>query len=156
MKKIYAVTLSAALAAAFAAPAFAQGKKETGHAPFDAMDANKDGFLSRAELDANKELSNRFTKFDADKDGRWNVDEYLKASQDNDGRLIADTAITTKVKASLLAEKGIPSTAISVETYEGRVLLSGFVGSNDVKSKAGQIAKGINGVKQVDNNLVVK
>ena len=52
--------------------------------------------------------------------------------------------------------KGVPSTAISVETYEGRVLLSGFVDTNDIKAKAAKVAAGVSGVKQVQNNLVVK
>ena len=98
----------------------------------------------------------RFARFDASKDGRLDLDEYLKASQDNDARVLADSAITVKVKAALLAEKGVPSTAVSVETYESRVLLSGFVDSAAVKDKAGRVAAGVTGVKNVQNNLVVK
>jgi osmotically-inducible protein OsmY len=144
-----------ALAAAFASVAWAQ-KKGTGNAAFDALDKNQDGFLSRQEVVGDKELAKRFAKFDANKDGRLNVDEFIRANQDNDGRVLADSAITTKVKAALLAEKGIPSTAISVETYESRVLLSGFVDSAAVRDKAGRVAAGVTGVKHVQNHLVVK
>jgi hyperosmotically inducible protein len=152
MRKLIVIALSAACAA----PALAQQQKGSGNASFDALDRNGDGMVSREELAGEKELAKRFGRFDANKDGRWDVNEYLKAHQDNDGRILSDTAVTTKVKATLLAEKGVPSTAISVETYEGRVLLSGFVDSEGVKAKAGQVAAGINGVKQVQNNLVVK
>ena len=138
-----------------ASSAWAQ-KKGSGNNAFDNLDANRDGFLSKEEVAGDKELSKRFSAFDADKDGRWNVNEYIKANQDNDGRVLSDNAITTKVKALLLAEKGVPSTSISVETYEGRVLLSGFVSNKEQIAKAGKVAGGVSGVKQVQNNLAVK
>ena len=151
MKRLLAI----ALAAVFASTVWAQ-KKESGNNAFDALDKNRDGFLSREEIAGERELAKRFAKFDTNKDGRWNVDEYIKANQDNDGRVLSDTAITTKVKALLLAEKGVPSTSISVETYEGRVLLSGFVDTKDQIGKAGKVAAGVSGVKKVQNQLVVK
>jgi osmotically-inducible protein OsmY len=137
----------------FSAAAWAQ---KTGNRAFDALDKNQDGYLSRQEAAGDKELAKRFAKFDANKDGRLDLDEYLKAGQDNDARVLADSAITVKVKAALLGEKGVPSTAISVETYESRVLLSGFVDSVAVKETAGKVAAGVSGVKRVQNNLVVK
>ena len=151
MKKFLAI----ALAVAFASTVWAQ-KKESGNNAFDALDKNRDGFLSKEEIAGERELAKRFAKFDANKDGRWNVDEYIKANQDNDGRVLSDTAITTKVKALLLGEKGVPSTSISVETYEGRVLLSGFVDTKDQIGKAGKVAASVSGVKKVQNQLVVK
>ena len=151
MKKFLAI----ALLAAFASAAWAQ-KKESGNNAFDALDKNLDGFLSRQEIAGNRELAKRFAKFDANKDGRWNVDEYIKANQDNDGRVLSDTAITAKVKAQLLAEKGMPSTSISVKTYEGRVQLSGFVDSNEQIGRAGKVAAAVSGVKVVQNRLALK
>ncbi|HTP63157.1 MAG TPA: BON domain-containing protein [Burkholderiales bacterium] len=139
--------------ALFAATAWA---KQTGNQAFDVLDKNHDGFLSKQEVAGEKELAKRFTKFDANKDGRLSVDEFIKANQDNDARVLADSAITTKVKAALLTEKGVPSTSISVETYESRVLLTGFVDTAAVKEQAGKAARGIEGVKRVQNNLVVK
>ena len=147
--------LAAALMAVLCSAAWAQ-KKESGNKAFDAIDRNGDGYLSKEEVAGDKELAKRFAKFDADKDGRLNVNEFIKANQDNDGRILVDSAITAKVKALLLAEKGVPSTSISVETYEGLVLLSGFVDTNDIKAKAAKVAAGVSGVKQVQNNLVVK
>ena len=151
MKKLLAI----ALLAAFASAAWAQ-KKESGNNAFDALDKNLDGFLSKQEIAGNRELAKRFAKFDANKDGRWNVDEYIKANQDNDGRVLSDTAITAKVKAQLLAEKGMPSTSISVKTYEGRVQLSGFVDSNEQIGRAGKVAAAVSGVKVVQNRLALK
>ncbi len=45
---------------------------------------------------------------------------------------------------------------MSVETKDGIVVLSGFVESEAVKARAGQIAASVNGVKSVSNGLVVK
>ena len=147
--------LVVAMILTFSASAWAQ-KKGTGNQAFDELDKNHDGYLSKQEVAGEKELAKRFARFDANKDGRMDVDEYLKANQDNDARVLADSAITVKVKAALLTEKGVPSTVISVETYESRVLLSGFVDSGSVKDKAGRVAAGVSGVKRVQNNLVVK
>jgi osmotically-inducible protein OsmY len=72
------------------------------------------------------------------------------------GEVIDDSVITTKVKSSLLTEKGIDSTDISVETSKGRVLLSGFVKSSDQRQRAEQIARGTSGVRSVANRLEVR
>jgi len=148
-------TFVIALILAFSAAAWAQ-KKGSGNEAFDTLDRNRDGYLSKPEVAGEKELAKRFARFDANKDGRLDLDEYLKANQDNDARVLADSTITVKVKAALLAEKGVPSTAVSVETYESRVLLSGFVDSAALKDKIGKVAAGVTGVKTVQNNLVVK
>jgi len=147
--------LAAAMIVALASTAWAQ-KAKSGNDGFDAIDKNRDGYLSKEEVAGDKELAKRFVKFDADRDGRLNVDEFIKANKDNDERVLADSAITTKLKALLLTEKGVPSMSISVETYEGRVLLSGFVDNNGQVAQAGKVAAGVSGVKKVQNNLVVK
>lgn len=145
-----------ALAAAFATATWAQQKEKTGNGAFDALDKNTDQFLSREEVAAEKELAKRFARFDANKDGKLNVDEYIKAMQDNDRRVIRDSTITTKVKTALLAEKGVPSFAISVVTYEATVQLSGFVDSEEIRDKAAKVAAGVSDVKQVQNSLIVR
>jgi osmotically-inducible protein OsmY len=147
--------LAVALLAAFASAAWAQ-KSPSGNIGFDNLDKNRDGYLGKEEIAGEREIAKRLGKFDADKDGRLNLDEYIKANKDNDARISADTAITTKVKSALLLEKGIPSTAISVSTYESTVLLSGFVDKADIKEKAGKVAAGVSGVKAVENKLAVK
>ncbi len=123
---------------------------------FATLDKNADGGLTKAEVSGAKEIAKRFAKFDANKDGKLQEAEYLKAGQDNDKRVLADTAITTKVKSEFLITKGIPSTAISVETYEGKVQLSGFVDSKEQIAAALKVAKSVSGVKSVQNNLKTK
>jgi osmotically-inducible protein OsmY len=45
---------------------------------------------------------------------------------------------------------------INVETFKGEVQLSGFVDSAKMSSKAGEVARGVGGVKSVKNNIIVK
>jgi osmotically-inducible protein OsmY len=69
---------------------------------------------------------------------------------------VDDAAVTAGVKAALVADSGLATTTISVDTQKGVVTLSGTVGSDALKSKAEEIAKGVKGVKSVVNNLTVK
>ncbi len=72
---------------------------------------------------------------------------------------LQDTYITAKVKGALIQAdvmgKDIPSWTVSVETKNGTVYLSGTVASNDEKQKVVSVVKSVNGVTQVDNQLVV-
>jgi hyperosmotically inducible protein len=72
------------------------------------------------------------------------------------GTEIDDTAITTKVKTALLADDYVKGLDIKVETRNKEVQLSGYVDSQDQIDKAVAIAKGIEGVKNVDNKMAVK
>jgi len=78
------------------------------------------------------------------------------SKQESTGEYVDDTVITTKVKSLLAADDFLKSFQISVETYKGTVQLSGSVGSQKAVDKAVEIARGVNGVKSVKNNLIVK
>ena len=78
------------------------------------------------------------------------------STTESTGEYVDDTVITSKVKTALLGDSGLKSFDIGVETYKDVVQLSGFVNSNQVKARAGEIAAGVSGVKSVRNNLVVK
>ena len=125
-------------------------------AEFAALDRNRDGHVTRIEALADPEIHKRFAQFDANKDRQLSLAEYLAAREDIDKRAQDDAALTARVKAALIAERGIPWTAISVETYEGGVQLSGFVPAPDMASRAGRVTAGVSGVRTVHNNLVVK
>src|SRR5438034_1214347 len=125
-------------------------------ADFVALDRNADGYSSKVEALANPEVHKRFAAFDRDRDGRLSEAEYVAVMEDNDKRIFEDSVITARVKAALLAEKGIPSLSISVETYEGRVQLSGFVKAPDIVSRAGRVTAGVSGVRTVHNNISVR
>lgn len=125
-------------------------------ADFLMLDRNRDGFITRLEAAGDREIAKRFAAFDIDNDGRLSESEYVLAKDDNEKRVLRDAALTARVKAALLAERGIPSLSISVETYEGRVQLSGFVGSPDIVSRAGRVTAAVNGVRTVHNNISVR
>ena len=78
------------------------------------------------------------------------------SKQEGTGEYVDDSVITTKVKSLLAADDFLKSFQISVETYKGIVQLSGFVDSQKAVDKAGEIARGVKGVKSVKNNLNVK
>jgi len=69
---------------------------------------------------------------------------------------VDDAALTTKVKTAVLAEPGLKSTQINVDTKDAVVTLSGTVDNAEMKSRAVQIAQGVQGVKSVNDNLSVK
>lgn len=72
------------------------------------------------------------------------------------GEYVDDSVITTKVKSLLAEDDFLKSFQIGVETFQGTVQLSGFVDSQQAIDKADQITKGVNGVKSVKNDLIVK
>jgi len=76
--------------------------------------------------------------------------------QSSVGEYIDDTAITTAVKAKFVENKQVDAAAISVETLDGTVMLSGFAKSQTEKSMAESIARGTKGVKSVKNQLAVR
>ena len=64
-----------------------------------------------------------------------------------------DTATTSEVKAKLLADDIVPSRKVKVETTDGVVQLSGTVDSQAQSDRAESIAKAVDGVKSVKNDL---
>lgn len=67
-----------------------------------------------------------------------------------------DTATTSEIKAKLLADDIVPSRNVKVETTDGVVQLSGQVANQAQSDRAESIAKAIEGVKSVKNDLTVK
>lgn len=67
-----------------------------------------------------------------------------------------DAAITAKVKSVILAEPGLKSLQIGVDTKEGTVTLSGTVDNADMRERAKQLASSTSGVKGVVDQLTVK
>jgi hyperosmotically inducible protein len=78
------------------------------------------------------------------------------STHESTGGYVDDSVITTKVKSLLAEDDFLKSFQISVETYKGTVQLSGFVNSQTAVDKAGQIARSVQGVTSVKNNLIVK
>lgn len=72
------------------------------------------------------------------------------------GEYIDDTVITTKVKAAFVDDDELKASEIQVETFKGTVQLSGFVANSSHVGKAERVAKGVDGVKSVKNDIRVK
>lgn len=123
--------IAAAVAAAFALPAFAQQQ--------NLPDSQK-----RAE-------------------NREKVQEKLPTAEERAGnrrevsKSAAGAALTTKVKTALAREEGMKTLGkIDVDSADGVVTLKGKVESAEMKKKAGEVAKKVDGVKSVKNQLVVE
>ena len=72
------------------------------------------------------------------------------------GALFDDMAMTTKVKIALASSVGKSSTQISVDTRAAVVTLTGEVDAPDIRDRADRAALGIDGVRSVVDNIVVK
>jgi osmotically-inducible protein OsmY len=76
--------------------------------------------------------------------------------QDSTGEYIDDAVITTKVKAAIFNEPSLKSMEINVETFKGRVQLSGFVSTQANASTAVSTARAVPGVLDVKDDMRLK
>lgn len=67
-----------------------------------------------------------------------------------------DSVITTKVKSALAGDPRTKAGQINVETSDGQVQLSGFVDDSEAKSTAEVLARSVEHVKSVNNQIDVK
>jgi osmotically-inducible protein OsmY len=72
------------------------------------------------------------------------------------GETVSDASISTSVQGKLTADRMSNFTRVDVDTERGVVNLSGVVESAEQKSRAAEIARQVNGVKKVNNNLQVQ
>jgi len=72
------------------------------------------------------------------------------------GQYVDDSVLTTKVKTAIFNETSLKMFQINVKTYKAVVQLSGFVDSKQNVTKAGEVARGVEGVVSVENDLLVK
>ena len=72
------------------------------------------------------------------------------------GQYVDDSVITTRVKTAIFKEDTLKSMQINVKTYKGVVQLSGFVNSAQNVAKAGEVARSVENVVSVENDLIVK
>jgi osmotically-inducible protein OsmY len=72
------------------------------------------------------------------------------------GETVSDATISTKVQAKLTSDRMSNFTRVDVDTERGVVNLSGVVDSADQKARAAELARQVEGVKRVNNNLQVQ
>jgi osmotically-inducible protein OsmY len=77
-------------------------------------------------------------------------------NQQTVGAYVDDAAITTAVKTRMAEDKTVSATAISVETLNGTVQLSGFAKSQQERDRAESIARTTRHVREVRNSIVVR
>ena len=78
------------------------------------------------------------------------------STKEGTGGYIDDPVITTTVKGQLLKDDTLKSTEINVETFKGKVQLSGFVSSPQMANRAVEVTRNVAGVKSVVNNMQIK
>jgi osmotically-inducible protein OsmY len=79
-------------------------------------------------------------------------DKYNRST----GEYVDDKSLTMRVHSALSDNPDYKFNDVNVNVFRGTVQLSGFVNNSDQKSKAGEIAKGVQGVKDVQDNISVK
>jgi hypothetical protein len=72
------------------------------------------------------------------------------------GERIDEKADSSRVRRALASDTQYKYADVTVQTFKGVVQLSGFVNSRDEKIRAGELAKGIEGAREVENNIIVK
>ncbi|HEY0456405.1 MAG TPA: BON domain-containing protein [Verrucomicrobiae bacterium] len=76
--------------------------------------------------------------------------------QQSTGERIDDHADSSRVRKALADDTQYKYGDVNVQTFKGVVQLSGFVNSRDQKNRAGDLAKRVEGIKSVENNITVK
>jgi len=77
-------------------------------------------------------------------------------TRESTGGYVDDSTITAKIKTDLAQDSRVSATDVHVKTYKGVVDLSGFVNSKSEISEARLVARQVDGVKSVHDNLIVK
>ena len=72
------------------------------------------------------------------------------------GQDVDDSMLTASVKTKLMEDSETKAHQINVGTEKGVVQLTGFVDSTAMKAKAGEIARSVDGVKEVRNDLEIR
>lgn len=102
----------------------------------------------------------KFGEADDCRDGKLDPFESVKFQSLQDDTYLAqvasDSAITAKVTRALLREPKLDSLGVSVETYKGKVLLSGSVKDEAQRRRALQAAAAVSGVTAVKDGLAVR
>jgi hyperosmotically inducible periplasmic protein len=72
------------------------------------------------------------------------------------GEVLSDAAVTAKIKSKMALDDHVSASSISVTTKDGRVTLTGTVGSDDERRRAVDLARDTKGVTAVDDRIIVR
>jgi osmotically-inducible protein OsmY len=76
--------------------------------------------------------------------------------EQSSGERIDDHNTSSRVRGALADDSQYKYDGVNVETFKGVVQLSGFVNTRDQKARAGDLARKVSGVHDVENNITVK
>lgn len=107
-----------------------------------------DGAIAEAKQSAQE------TRQDA-KQAMTDAEQSAARAADKTAEATGDMAITAKVNAALVADDKLKATQINVDTREGHVTLTGQAPDANSRERASTLAAAIDGVKHVNNQLVV-
>ena len=79
----------------------------------------------------------------------------MKEAANATSEVVADATIVTKINASLAADDQLKAIKIDVDAKDGHVKLTGTAPSPDAQARATTLAQSVDGVRSVDNQLVV-
>jgi hyperosmotically inducible periplasmic protein len=80
----------------------------------------------------------------------------VSSPQATSGQVVDDSALTAAVKGKLIGDQTSQSYKVNVETQKGVVQLTGFVDSSSDKARAAEIARSVDGVVDVRNDLEIR
>jgi osmotically-inducible protein OsmY len=150
--------IAAAVAAAFALPAYAQQRNDTTLPNAQERAQNREAVRNQADKAEDKLPSARERA-----ENREKLQEKLPSAEEraqNRERVsstASSAALTTKVKTALASDVGLRTmTNINVDSDDGVVTLKGKVTTAEAKKRAEEVAKKVDGVKSVKNQLTVE
>jgi hyperosmotically inducible protein len=133
---------------------------EQGVLDFERVDTNADGSISFQEFTVQSGDRWAFRAADLNHDGRLDRKEHFAArslvQRTSLDTYLDDAWITAKVKALLLHDGILSGLQIHVKTRHGVVQLSGSVERPEQIGRAILLASGVEGVKQVQNDLALE
>ena len=68
---------------------------------------------------------------------------------------VDDATLTARVKTALLKDHDVKGSEVNVQTYEGKVTLTGVVDNSEMAHRAERIARDTPGVKSVESAMQV-
>jgi hyperosmotically inducible periplasmic protein len=87
--------------------------------------------------------------------GAADAKQDLKQMGNDAKSAVSDATITASVNAKLAGDKELSALQINVDTVDGRVALRGKAPNAEARDRATQIASAVDGVKSVENQLVI-
>ena len=145
-QRIVQIIAVSALAFGLAACNKATDDGQTAGQKLDSAIANTEKAADNAAANASAAASNAA---DAAKDAAKDAGNAVAAAADS-------ASITAAVNAGLIKDTELSAIKIDVDTKDGVVTLSGEAPNQAAKDRAGDIAKAVQGVSSVSNNLTVK